>query len=111
MVISLGGTGIAVFLIYNHGWSQLTFGNEESICPDNGERPYCTSSISLWILEATLLLGMSHTVCAIDFGRSAFFKSSPILEAIQNFNGVVNSLIKTYCLAMTFIKVIRLVSR
>ena len=52
---------MAVILIADHGWKQLTFGNDESICPDIGERFYCTACISLWVVEASLLIGESNS--------------------------------------------------
>ena len=60
MLSGLGGCFVAIVLIFNHGWKQLTFGNDESICPDAGERSYCTACISLWVVEATLLMGKSN---------------------------------------------------
>ena len=61
MLSALGGCGMAVILIADHGWKQLTFGNDESICPDIGERFYCTACISLWVVEACLLIGQSNS--------------------------------------------------
>ena len=57
MLSTLGGCLMAAYLIFHHGWKQLTFGNDESICPNLGERSYCTACIGLWVLEASLLLG------------------------------------------------------